>query len=110
MSEQEPSAEALKIANGIAQMRHPPLSDESREVIARDIDAYTATRVAEAVAAERARIVGVLKEAQDHIEQDIENASTRLEVKVNAQLHIGLGAAIAIVQGDALMTPPLFPS
>jgi hypothetical protein len=55
MSEQEPSAEALKIANGIAQMRHPPLSDESREVIARDIDAYTATRVAEAVAAERAR-------------------------------------------------------
>jgi hypothetical protein len=61
MSEQEPSAKALKIANGIAQMRHPPLSDELREAIARDIDAYAAARVAEAVAAERARIVAALR-------------------------------------------------
>jgi len=50
-----PSNEAMAIANGIAQMRHPPLPDDLKIVVAQTIDDHTAALRAEveALRAER---------------------------------------------------------
>jgi hypothetical protein len=62
-----PLSAAARYARGISQMSHPPLSENLQAAIAQWFEDFAAARVAEAVAAERERIVERLGyDAQTH--------------------------------------------
>jgi hypothetical protein len=106
VSKQEPSAAARTASMQVMEYLYPmgiPSHGTKRAKIARIFDAYAAARVAEAVEAERERIVAELREniARHKEAFDLHRVSHPLIANEHNAARWGLKKAIAIVRDKA---------